>query len=223
MKKWMALLLAVILLMGMAGCGPAGSSDMASSAAMGPLMESSHPAAGASSLGEASQNGEGPQGIEVPSFLSPEHQALYLDAFDAYYQFNVTTGFGASFSGPTHEEQGNLYYQLDGQFKKWDDFYKEMTRLFTEDFFEKLNSTPTYISVEGDLYGLMGDRGTDISWMGDRFELTRETDDRIEFEVVGTYENMQDPSSGKTEERRYPLVLERQEGQWRFSLFNISR
>ena len=211
-----AVLLLLVVLLAACGSPPAPSAAASAASSSAPSAVSAPPV-----QAEYFQ----PDGLDLgaaPDFLDAEQQQLYLRAKAAYTQFSVQCGFGASMdeAAPTHTQEGLTYVKLDGYYTTWASFEADMLSIFTEDFLAYMNAKPLYISVDGDLYGLVGaGRGPIPSYVGpDTFELTYSGDNSIDFLVQGNYgEDASETSTG------IPISLIKEEdGIWRFSAFSIT-
>lgn len=194
--------------------------------------------------------------LPAPDFLDEAQRLLYRRAHDLYVCFAVSSsGFdrqypavgdassagGASSAGETSapsEMENDIGWQLyasTGRYKTWADFQTLALSLFTPDYFQALNGDPpAYVERDGLLYHIDGDRGANIQHTADpdTFELVSRTDDRVEFNLVGYYWDMQKYSQEQWEKlsptgswdttQKSSVVLEKTADGWRFSEFHIT-
>lgn len=193
---------------------------------------------------------EGAARIPVPDFLDEEQQLTYRRAYDFYLCFRMSSSsfeyvYPAPEGFPPLEpaaiESGHYgwtYYQSTGRYRTWADFEKLALSICTEDYFNELNSgsedTATYIDVDGLLYHVCGDRGGNIERNDEpeTFELVSRTEDRIEFNIIGYYYDMEKytekewlalPWTGQWDyTKAWPVAMEKTDAGWRIDEYNVT-
>ncbi len=112
----------------------------------------------------------------------------YLPGYDAKYDYIMEDA-----QAETIEKNDTLYLKYRGVFyRDYNDFYEEMTGVFTDDFFQTLNTMNgmiTYINNDGNLYHADTAGAGDPTWLWylDRYELVSADEEEIEFNVVSYY------------------------------------
>ena len=179
---------------------------------------------------------------EEADFISEEQWALY-DKARTYAGCFVQDpgslgGQEGSSSLITKEIGGYTYRRYTGDtYKSWDDFYKEMRMVFTEDCFQELNAVQIhaekpkaeiYINVSGELYYLDFNSGGNPTYLKDmdRFVLTLSEETCLKFNQVAYFCDREDvekeapaPKSMKEE----PVTMVKTEDGWRVSEFSLPR
>ena len=188
---------------------------------------------------EAQENSQEIQGVklEEADFLDAEQKELLEKGYDRLYAFQVGTGFfGQINEDETYpsemidiEQDGEIYHKYGGiVYDSWEDFHTDMLSVFTEDFYNQINtmeveaigkSYPLYIEHDGDLYYHDGDRGTNITYLYDRYELTEQTEDEIKLTRYSYYQGgdeikpVEEAEIGSTEISE--IILKKAENGWR--------
>lgn len=193
------------------------------------------------------------QQVAVPEFLEPEQQALYRRAWQLANHFEIFPMGMANFEDlegqrvlekpvqyiPADWDEEHMYYYAGGRYRNWVDFEAMIWDIFTEDCFETLNETgdgeEKYFEVNGWLVITDGARGsnTALSGVPDEFELVEQSEDRIEFNVIGHYceqgddESLEEYMQRREAEYDYtesrPMRFVKEGGSWRVDVFNITR
>lgn len=207
-------------------------------------VESSLPSSQKSLLAEA----QGP----VPNFLDVEQQVLYRKAKTAYMEFALDNdGFGSTGTGEPWLEQDEMqYYKCNGTITKWADFEDSILSVFTSEYYEELNDRASYtdgdgvfhnrtifMEQNGDLYYSGGARGGNISFVEpETFELKSQSDNEIQFYVIGMYDDFASDKDGNLIEdgkgnyqragnptqEKYLLTMRKGPNGWRFSEFQLA-
>lgn len=173
-------------------------------------------------------------------FLSPEQWELfdkgrtYLNYF--YFEPGVFVGEDTAWTNSSsyREVEGVSYKRYVGiVYSGWDDFYRDMRTVFTEDAFRALNthslggeetSRKVYTELDGQLYHLdftAGGIATHLSKL-DRFELVSSGEDRLEFDQIAYFCDLddlgQEDPAPKRMERGSVTMVKTKEG-WRIARF----
>ena len=241
MKRWILLLCCILLALSVTGCTGENSSS----------GSSSEPSSSQTQLQEDPVDPETAAALElvaeadceVPDFLTEEQQTLYRKAYTAYKQFALyTDGFGSTEYNPvTVEEYDNSFCVGNGSITTWKDYETAMLGLFTPDYLEELNLTVTeledgttlryahFADYQGQLAFSDGARGSNNAYIPpDTFELISQTEDEIQFYVIGTYHAEEENEEGmlvwtdETTQKKYEIVLTHTENGWRFSQFALT-
>lgn len=189
----------------------------------------------------------------VPDFLTPEQQNLFLRAFSAA---NFLMGCNTSAvddypladgSEPDRNnyetvtlDNGYTYLLSVGRFARWDDFEAMLDSIFTPEYKETLlvsemsdgTSIPLFTSTEdGQLCYLDASRGSNLEYdladTPDTYELVSQSDDAVEFNLIGHYAAVDGtdedgtPHEAGTYTESYPIRMERTADGWRVSEFHL--
>lgn len=185
--------------------------------------------------------------MAVPDFLTDEQQLLYRRAYSLYqhmfsgvtsaieYREKFTSDEINSWENETFVINDRTYTKANGLYKKWDDFNSVIHSVFSDDFWNKINSTQVYIDYDGFLYYMDLERGSGYYYNDnypDEFVLLEKSDTNISFLLVSHYSPIW-PLEGETtlqrNERRkneyeyiieFPIELIKTEGGWRFNEFH---
>lgn len=188
----------------------------------------------------------------VPSFLTREQQLLYLQARSLYQHMwgGDTTGIdrypradGSTVSGQysSVELDGINYTVARGRYKNWTDFESTILSVFTKELFDSSNEIelgPIYLSHQKQLYIIDIGRGSNECYntnFPDDFELISQTEEKIQFNVIGHFSQAWYPIGDETSQevserlnRSYdytmsvPVEMVKQDGEWRFSEFELA-
>lgn len=188
--------------------------------------------------------------IAVPDFLTEEQQRLYRRAHCVYAHL-----FGAESTSidmfPPQDGEARLSpksvvlddfnYQLaTGRYRNWDDFYRLVHSVFTDDFWNSRNGSdsPIYRNIDGQLGIIELSRSVGYyynEYFSDEFRLEKCTSDSVEFVVIGHYSQIwpvADESGEEREQQRkleydytieFPIELLLTEKGWRFNEFHATR
>lgn len=189
--------------------------------------------------------------IAVPEFLTPEQQDLYRRAYCMYmHMFAGETSAVDMFeteggNPPVLQESeiveidGGHYTIAQGRYKNWSDFIAVIQSLFTENFWvaqnEPDNEWVTYREYDGLLCYIDASKGSGYYYnenFPDEFRLDRQTDQSIEFTLIGHYSPVW-PRNGETPEQRderlrreydytleFPIRMVLTNNGWRFDEFH---
>ncbi len=177
-------------------------------------------------------------------FLTPEQWALFdkAEIYGGYFAFDPGRFAGEepslTGSGGQREIGGQTYRRYTGGvYSSWEDFYRDMRSVFTEDFFQELNQAtlrtgepplPIYTQAEGQLYYLDISGGGNLTYLPelDRYQLLSAGEGRVELERIAYYcrpeelsRNAYPPSPATS--RRCPVVLEETPEGWRVARFTL--
>lgn len=261
MKRMLAVLLILCLFpAALLSCTPAPSDSNKSSLPESKLTESSYPEESTPEESSAVADGVYPPNepplseyaaqMPVPDFLDAEQQLLFRRAYDFYRCFRLdTAGFESMYPNPTGTFPENPviivngkydwpYYQSAGRYQTWKDFEALALSICTKEFFDELNGNgtdlETYINVDGLLYHICGGRGGNIERNDepDSFELVSRTDERIDFNIIGYYYDMEKyteeewialPRAGQWDYiKKFPAAMEKTDEGWRVALYNLT-
>ena len=188
---------------------------------------------------EAQENSQEIQGVKLEDadFLDTEQKELLEKGYDRLHAFKISTGyFGHINENETDssemidiEQDGEIYHKYDGVvYDGWDAFYTDMLSVFTEDFYNQINtmeievtnkSYPLYIEHDGDLYYHDGDRGTNITYLFDRYELAEQTEGEIRLTRISYFQDgeelktVEEAEIGSSETSE--IILKKTENGWR--------
>ncbi|MEG0338852.1 MAG: hypothetical protein RR573_02940 [Oscillospiraceae bacterium] len=175
----------------------------------------------------SSGNLEDKFGTYVPAFLSPEQADLYLRGIELYTHYSVSLGFdidSESFANPINKN-GKDYY-LDKGYKSFAELRQNMESVFTKEYTQTLfagTDGPFYIAPfgeDGALYSVMGDRGGNILFAFESFELVSKTDAQIKFNRIGYYGAFPGDPPALLTTKAFPIVFKNTANGWRIDLFN---
>ena len=172
---------------------------------------------------------------EDVDFLTVEHFALLDKSFKYHEPFIFETGMlpNSNFDGtipyselPSHEKDGITYlYYEDSFYSSWDIFHSEYMKIFTEEYFNELNTgydgTDYYIDVDGDLYYMDVSHATINTYLGsqyDRYELISETEDTIEFNIIAHYFELE---SEIVTIQRLPVIFNKTVDGWKVAKHSL--
>lgn len=170
---------------------------------------------------------------DIPDFLDEVQKQIYESAYDFYSCFCFESGDIERFDAPgvpgtgtpaVVEQNGMRYQQAMGQLHQWSDFKEYALNVFTEDFFETLNTysdgVPIYIDVDGEVYFLdCSLPSSDYMTETVSFEAAQQTDERITFYLV--WKHQAENESVVTEERHL-ITMGKEDGLWKFSSFAVA-
>ena len=192
--------------------------------------------------------------LAVPDFLTDEQKALYRSACSLYlHMWSGETGAIDDFPLREGEEPLSIYtydsFEADGmrylytigRYQSWDEFEALILSVFTQELFDERNEQggfPVYREQDGRLCFVDLSMGKGINYNGayfpDVFELTHQSDDKIQFTVTGHFSERY-PKEGETIEQRslrletayeYTLSTDLElvltPDGWRFSRFELA-
>ena len=187
----------------------------------------------------------------VPDFLNAEQQNLFLRAFSAA---NFLMGCNTSMvddypladgSQPDRNnyetvtlDNGWTYTLSVGRFARWDDFEAMLDSIFTPEYKEELlvsemsdgTSIPLFTSTEdGQLCYLDASRGSNLEYdsagIPDTYELVSQSDDAVEFHLIGHYADLtaeaDEDGARPIYTESFPIRMERTDDGWRVAEFHL--
>lgn len=147
--------------------------------------------------------------------LSPELQDLYKKALEAYCWFDV--GTMNSDGEPIAFSENSFFKVNDERFPTYQSWHDYLIDIFNQTFIDnKLLAKDYYKNIDGKLYGIQADRGTNIFYTHSEFKIKNQTDEKIEMMVIGNYEK-----DGKKYTDEKTIVFEKENGEWRISQFSL--
>ena len=156
---------------------------------------------------------------ETNRLADEEVDSIYQKALKIYYWFDVGT-LPADMERKTLVE-GRTYYKVTGEPTEFQHLIDMMDSVFDGEIVEDLLSRNMYIDVDGDLYGVLADRGTDI----DKGKATYETIRKGDREIV--YRARVELLDEKREVFEYEIhdfhMRLYDDGKWRFDEFYLFR
>ena len=112
-----------------------------------------------------------------------EVKLAYEKAREAYSWFDLTTMYSDGSS--QIEYNGSIYVKVNQEgFESLSDLEAYLRSLFSDDIVDSLLATNRYIDVDGALYALPADRGTNIFAGEEYHKIIRESDKKIIYEVT---------------------------------------
>jgi len=150
-----------------------------------------------------------------PNFLNDDMKTLFVDCAYIAYLFN----FGGEIAGITIDLNGVNEYLRTGI--DYNSFRKYISNVFTSKCQENLHMD-SYIFSEfnGELWSLAVAKGGKLGFNRVEFELTSQTDDRIEFKGIAYFDDEFTPNQPNyTEEHNY-VIVKTADG-WQFDQFEL--
>ncbi|WP_195985431.1 hypothetical protein [Clostridium sp. D33t1_170424_F3] len=165
------------------------------------------------------------EGLTLPDFLNGDQQLLYKAAYRMYCHFSMTSGFEPDMEVEGIEDGNGRTYYPDRGFDSYADYRKAMESVFTVEYTDFLNESECYIDDgTGGLLTAPGDRGANITYKGTTFELVKQNENEIEFNLIGHYNDALPKSSGDpANDTTVPFAVKmvKTENGWRFDSFAI--
>lgn len=184
--------------------------------------------------------------VPSPDFLTEEQEILYKQAYKFYgiydYETNyIDYGFSPEevpWERALYITDNNIYFfETYGYFRQWDTFCSVYHTLFTNDKSEKDVMEPNqfgfphFMERDGVTwyqdYVLGGKHGYSREKWPETFELLESTPDKIAFRVTCYHRMPIDDELAKDEKavvasyESYDVVMEQEDGQWKFSQFDV--
>ena len=173
----------------------------------------------------------------VPDFLTGEQQSIYKMATSLYHValspdvLDIDRFFplkdGQEYIAPNDPwvaeftaDDGSQYAKSVGRYRKWADFERLVTAVFTQGAFNELNQHDRFIKIDGDLYILGATGMPRQGYMPglDTFNLISSSDNEIKFTVTGYFgESAEEITNEITKE----VILTKTANGWRFSKFAV--
>ncbi|NLM44362.1 MAG: hypothetical protein GX201_10170 [Clostridiales bacterium] len=149
-----------------------------------------------------------------------EVKLAYQQATEAYSWFDLTTmNFDAN---SEIEYNGNIYMKVNQEgIQSLSDLEAYLRNLFSEDIVDSLLETNRYIDIDGVLYAMPADRGTNIFAGEEHHKIIRESDKKIIYEV--TVDILDDNLEKAVDEEVYSFSYEFIEDKWVFTNFSLVR
>lgn len=175
-----------------------------------------------------------PLGFEkniAPDFLNEDQQTVYKKAIELQSALLIESG---NINLPYLDTQTKQeistseimidekqHYLVQGRYSKWDDLYAVMTTIFTEEYFTERFGKRFVSDESGNALVLSASRGTnnERTEKPDSYELVRQTETEIEFNVIGYYKSKDD---GKEYTKSFTNKMVLGENGWRISQFEIT-
>lgn len=177
----------------------------------------------------------------VPDFFTEEQQNIYKEALTLYDVSRSSDVLdmerffplkeGQEYIAPNEGEwvpdfitdDGSMYAKTIGRYRKWEDFQRLITSVFTREAFDELNEHNTFIEIDGDLY-ILG--ATGMPYFGyspkiqaDTFNLISSSENEIKFTVTGYFYDSED--NYVSEITTHEIILTKTTSGWRFSKFDV--
>ncbi len=158
--------------------------------------------------------------------VSKELQELYLKGLEAYWWFHVSTLSG---DGDSIIKGDNTYFEvIDPRFPTYKSWNNYLLSIFKKNYIDeklfnkKLGNDKYYTNIDGKLYGIQADRGTDIYYTSHEFKMDNQNDNMIKVKIICHYdESGKNNKNGGKYAKEFPLVFEKIEGEWRISVFEF--
>ncbi|WP_240842468.1 IseA DL-endopeptidase inhibitor family protein [Acidaminobacter sp. JC074] len=118
-----------------------------------------------------------------PTHLSDDEvMVLYDKAMDLYSIFDV--GYLPVDVDQQFQVKDQTYYKVNQVFSSYDELVEALNGTYKNKVVDSLLKRNIYINVNGDLYGRVGDRGTNIYMGEETYEVIRESDHKIVIRVT---------------------------------------
>jgi len=155
---------------------------------------------------------------EIRQISDEEVKNIYQNALEIYYWFQVwTMGIDCNQSIVVD----NTTYCKITEFSNYQELVKHMKSVLDYSIVEELLSTNRYIEIDGYLYGIPADRGTDMSKGEDTFEIKRINENTILYKVVVEILDNKGKVTGYETNEFYLKYYT--DGKWRFEEFYLYR
>ncbi|HHY77602.1 MAG TPA: hypothetical protein GX498_03720 [Clostridiales bacterium] len=149
-----------------------------------------------------------------------EVKLAYEKAREAYSWFDLTTMYSDGSSQT--EYNGNIYVKVNQEgFESLSDLESYLHTLFSDDIVDSLLATNRYIDIDGALYALPADRGTNIFAGEEHHKIIRESDKKIIYEV--TVDILDENFEKVVDEEVYSFAYELIGDKWVFTNFSLVR
>jgi len=164
---------------------------------------------------------EVPTDQEVTAAPTDEEVKLaYEKAREAYSWFDLTTMYSDGSS--QIEYNGSIYVKVNQEgFESLSDLEAYLRSLFSDDIVDSLLATNRYIDVDGALYALPADRGTNIFAGEEYHKIIRESDKKIIYEV--TVDILDENFEKVADEEVFSFSYELIGDKWVFTNFSLVR
>ena len=141
-------------------------------------------------------------------------QQIYDTACQTYYTYRCTSDCFTYDNSDTTEDGYVRITSCDSIEAAEAEYYSVFAQSGHESDFDGM-----FQMVDDKLYGRLGDRGADISYVSAKVTaLTASTDSTLTFSVTASYE---EPDSGDTSEQTDTFTLVMERGAWRVSQFTM--
>jgi len=155
---------------------------------------------------------------EVPT--DEEVKLAYKKATEAYSWFDLTTMNVDANS--QKEYNGDIYMKVNQEgIQSLSDLEAYLRSIFSDEVVDSLLETNRYIDIDGALYAMPADRGTNIFAGEEHHKIIRESDKKIIYEV--TVDILDDNFEKVVDEEVYSFSYEFIEGKWVFTNFSLVR
>lgn len=153
---------------------------------------------------------------EVPT--DEEAKLAYEKAREAYSWFDLTTMNVDANS--QKEYNGDIYMKVNQNgIQSLSDLEAYLRNIFSDEIVDSLLETNRYIDIDGALYAIPADRGTNIFAGEEHHKIIRESDRKIIYEV--TVDIMDENFEKVVDKEVYSFSYEFIEGKWIFTNFNL--
>lgn len=156
---------------------------------------------------------------ELKRFRNMTQEEIEKDIFDdaekLYAMFDLTTLYcdenkqitiGDMIYNAVQSHQPDLDSGVD--FSSYENFKNYTRTIFSDEFTDKLfKDNERYINLNGKLYAIIADRGSDISYHSRTFAVTKAEEDKVEYTIYAKYikdEYFEDYFDGKWNETTVP-------------------
>jgi len=113
------------------------------------------------------------------------------------------------------------YFRVNDEVTEYEDLVNRLESIFDDAIVQKLLSSPLYINVNGQLYGVVADRGTDIRVGEESHQIKRRNDEEIIYEVSV---DLLGPKGKVEGSKTYNFLLKLYgDDKWRFKEFFMVR
>ena len=160
-----------------------------------------------------SQETIGDTGMTADQWVA-QAQQIYDTACQTYYTYRCTSDCFTYDNSDTTEDGYVRITSCDSIEAAEAEYYSVFAQSGHESDFDGM-----FQMVDDKLYGRLGDRGADISYVSAKVTaLTASTDSTLTFSVTASYE---EPDSGDTSEQTDTFTLVMERGAWRVSQFTM--
>jgi hypothetical protein len=153
----------------------------------------------------------------------PTHEEVkiaYQQAVEAYSWFDLTTMPIAENS--EIEYNGNIYYKVNhSSIKSLSDLETYLHSLFSDNIVDTLLKYDRYVDIDGVLYAIPADRGTNIFAGEEHHEIINESDKRIIYKV--SVDILDETLEKVVDKEVYSFNYELLKDKWVFTNFSLVR
>lgn len=156
---------------------------------------------------------------EVIYINNAEANNIYQKALEIFYWFEVGT-MDADYRHSTVIDN-RTYFKVVDEITSYQELVEFMRSVFDYEIVEDLLSTNMYVDIDGELYGVLGDRGTNIFRGEETYEIIRVNEKTILYQV--TIEVLGEEGKVVDYEINDFYLKYYTDGKWRFDKFYLMR